>query len=94
MRPAYPERPGSPPNSQMAKSGASSRGGATMRPKTVTEPVTSDDTIVQHFNSGLTCTLTGVALALTSVPYGSLELLGTVGPDARGRDAAPQRNCY
>ena len=59
--------------------------------KLETELVTQDDTIMQHFKSGLTFTLTGVALTLTSVPYGSLELLDTVGPDARGRDGVSQR---
>jgi hypothetical protein len=62
--------------------------------KTVSELVTADDTITPPFNSELALTLTRVVKALSSVPYGSLELLDTVGPDARGRHAAPPKNYF
>ena len=82
---AYPERPGSLPNSQMGANGATCR----TAQKTVTELVPEDDTIASHLPSASIMTLTCGASELTSVLYESLEHLGTVGADARGRYLAP-----
>ena len=53
------------------------------------ELVPEDDTIASHLPSGSVMTLTCGASELTSVLYESLEHLGTVGADARGRYLAP-----
>ena len=82
---AYLERPGSLPNSHMDANGATCR----TAQKSVSELVPEGDTIASRLPSGSIMTLTCGAVKLTSVLYESLEHLGTVGADARGRYLAP-----